>query len=112
IRGREGDFNFNKNGFCWTKWKGPQEWTGLSADEVKKKGHEWLRQSYIKEVEDFIKAEVQRQDGKPVDFVKVFDYKPRNSADMAIFDSRTLNLDDGLDTMIPVTHPHVRKPKR
>ncbi|KAF2790170.1 hypothetical protein K505DRAFT_251772 [Melanomma pulvis-pyrius CBS 109.77] len=107
VRGREQDITLNKNGFSWARWNGPKEWNGITADEVKAMGHEWLRQGYLRDVEKFIKSEVQKQDGQPVDFVKVFDYKLRNSSDIASFNLRTLDLDNGLDTMIPVTHPHV-----
>ncbi|KAI5865743.1 hypothetical protein GGS23DRAFT_353137 [Durotheca rogersii] len=107
VRGREDQFTLDKQSVCWRKWEGPKDWAGLGADAIQSKGHDWIRDGYIKDVEQFIKLTLESQDGKPIDFVKVFDYKLRSSLDMENFHSRTLDLNNGLDRMIPVTHPHV-----
>ncbi|KAL2073008.1 hypothetical protein VTL71DRAFT_10332 [Oculimacula yallundae] len=113
IRGREGDITLEKNGACWKVWDGPPEWHNISLEKIKDKGHQWVNDTYIGEVEKFIKEEVEKMDaestvqGGRVDFVKVFDYKLRTSVGIDGFKSRTLNLRDGLDPMIPATHPHV-----
>lgn len=77
VRGSEDQFTLNKHSVCWRKWKGPDEWADLSADSLQSKGHEWIRDGYIKHVEHFLKSELESQDGRPIDFVKVFDYKVR-----------------------------------
>jgi hypothetical protein len=77
VRGREDEFSLDKNGVCWKRWEGPREWQGIDVHGVKNNGHEWIKARYIKAVENFIKTEIEAQDGKPVDFVKVFDYKVR-----------------------------------
>jgi len=105
-RGREEGFTLDKNGVCWRHWGGPESWRGIDAQGIKNIGHDKI-QTYIKEVEMFIKEELEAQDQKPIDTVKVFDYRLRMSMDIEQFKARTINLDDGLDAMIPVTHPHV-----
>ncbi|KAF3014477.1 hypothetical protein E8E14_010510 [Neopestalotiopsis sp. 37M] len=107
VRGFEDQFSLNSNGVCWRKWEGPAEWRDLKAEGVMKLGHEHIRSGYIKAVEHFIGQELEKQDGKPVDIVKVFDYRLRVSSDPEEFEARVLNLNDGLDPVIPATHPHV-----
>ncbi|TGJ79779.1 hypothetical protein E0Z10_g8983 [Xylaria hypoxylon] len=106
-RGQENNFSLDRNGFCWGQWGGPTEWGDISAAGLKEMGHEKIQQGYIKAVERFIKGEVEEQDGETVEFVKVFDYKLQSSSDMGAFYKKNLNPADGLDTLIPVTHPHV-----
>jgi hypothetical protein len=79
VRGREHEFSLDENGVCWRKWVGPPAWQGLNVATIKANGHEWIRKAYVKDVESFIKSEIEAQDGMPVDFVKVFDYKVRVS---------------------------------
>ncbi|KAK6208486.1 hypothetical protein LQW54_006832 [Pestalotiopsis sp. IQ-011] len=107
VRGHEDQFSLDKNGVCWRKWEGPADWRGLNATGVMKLGHENIRSGYIKAVEDFIRQELEKQDGKPIGIVKVFDYRLRVSSDPEEFEARVLNLNDGLDPVIPTTHPHV-----
>lgn len=75
VRGLEDQFSLNKHGVCWRKWAGPADWRDLDAAGVMKLGHEHVRSGYIKAVENFIHQELEKQDGKPVDIVKVFDYR-------------------------------------
>lgn len=84
-RGRENEFSLDRNGVCWRTWEGPREWLSINADALKGRGHQWIRDGYIKEVEEFIKSELERLDGKAVDFVKVFDYKVRGCVPGRIF---------------------------
>ncbi|KAH7322589.1 hypothetical protein B0I35DRAFT_426086 [Stachybotrys elegans] len=107
VRGRENDYTLDHNGMCWRIWPGPTEWQGIDARGVKDLGHDGIQEGYIKAVEDFIRQELERQDGMKPDIVKVFDWRLRVSMDIKEFETRTINLDDGLDAMIPVTHPHV-----
>ncbi|KAI0855634.1 hypothetical protein F4860DRAFT_530119 [Xylaria cubensis] len=107
VRGRESDFTLDRNGFCWRDWEGPIDWKGLRAQDIKELGHDWIQSGYIKYVENFIKAELEKMDGQPIDIVKVFDYRLRVSSHLKDFEGRTLDLNDGLDPIIPVIHPHV-----
>lgn len=77
VRGHEDQFSLNKNGVCWRQWDGPADWRELSAAGVMKLGHERIKSGYIKAVEEFIQQELEKQDGKPIDIVKVFDYRVR-----------------------------------
>jgi hypothetical protein len=78
VRGREKEFTLDKNSFCWRRWEGPVSWRGFDADVVKALGNEEVEATYIKEVEKFIASELEREDDKPVDIVKVFDYRVRS----------------------------------
>ncbi|KAK5651045.1 hypothetical protein OQA88_1061 [Cercophora sp. LCS_1] len=106
-RGREDKFTLDKNSFCWRHWEGPETWRGIDAEGVKALGNEEVETTYIKEVESFIASRLEQQDGEAVDIVKVFDYRLRASMNQDAFDQRTLDLDNGLDPMRPVSFPHV-----
>lgn len=77
-RGHESDFTLNQNGFCWRAWKELPDWRGTCAEDLQKMGHKRIQEGYIKAVENFIKAQIEEQDGEDVDFVEVFDYKVIN----------------------------------
>lgn len=113
-RGRERDFTLNRNGFCWKVWHGPREWQGINAAGVKAMGNEWVRAGYIRDVESFIRAELETDDGGrgQIDTVMVFDYRLRVSMDPKQFKKQILDLDDGLDAMIPSIHPHIDQSAR
>ena len=75
VRGKEGEFSLDKHGVCWRSWNGPDPWIGIDSEGVKQLGHIGVETTYLREVEAFIKQEVEEQDDEPVDRVKVFDYK-------------------------------------
>ena len=75
VRGREENFTLDKNGFCWRHWEGPPTWKDINIEGAKAFGNQEVEDGYIKEVERFIASELERQDGKPVDVVRVFDYR-------------------------------------
>lgn len=74
-RGHESEFTLDQNGFCWRKMEELPDWRGRCAEDLRKMGHKHIQQGYIKAVENFIKAQIEAQDGKAVDFVEVFDYR-------------------------------------
>lgn len=78
VRGRADDFTLDKNGFCWRHWEGPPTWKDANIETVKAFGNTEVEEVYNKEAEKFIALELERQDGKPVDIVKVFDYRVRS----------------------------------
>lgn len=80
-RGSENEFTLEQNGVCWRRWDGPRDWKNIDADDLRLKGHEWVQEVYIKEIQRFIKSELELQDGQSVDLVKVFDYKVRRFID-------------------------------
>lgn len=75
IRGKEDEFSLNVQGVCWRNWRGPEYLRDVDGEELKRRGHESLGEGYIREVENFIKDELERQDGRRADLVKIFDYK-------------------------------------
>ena len=77
IRGKEDEFSLNIQGVCWRNWRGPDYLQDVDGEELKKKGHESLREGYIHEAEDFIRDELEKEDGRRADIVKIFDYKVR-----------------------------------
>ncbi|KAH6963026.1 hypothetical protein HG530_006756 [Fusarium avenaceum] len=107
MRGREDSFSLDENGFCWKIWEGPSEWKEMDAKGVKNLSDNDIQRGYILEAEQYLKEELERQDGREVDIVRVFDYRLREYLDPESFQSRTLDLDDGRDPLLPVPHPHV-----
>lgn len=75
VRGREGDFSLDRNGMCWRTWHGPDAWQGIDAQGVKDMGHDRIQEEYITAVEAFIREELERQDGRAIGVVKVFDWR-------------------------------------
>lgn len=75
IRGKEDEFSLNLQGVCWRNWRGPEYLRDVDGEELKRRGHGSLGEGYIREAEDFIKDELERQDGRRADIVRVFDYK-------------------------------------
>ncbi|CAI4215893.1 unnamed protein product [Parascedosporium putredinis] len=106
-RSAQDQFSLDAHGFCWRKWAGPEEWRGIDAEGVKELGHDRIMSGYVTEAEAFLKAELEAADGKEIDIVKVFDYRLRVNTDLNSFQARTLDLDDGLDPLLPVPHPHI-----
>lgn len=79
VRGRESEFGLDQQGVCWRKWEGPREWRGIDGDAVKRLGHERIKRGYLKEIEGFVKRELELEGGSKVDKVVVFDYKVRKA---------------------------------
>lgn len=79
VRGRESEFGLDQQGFCWRKWEGPREWRGIDGEAVKRLGHERIKRGYLKEIEGFVKRELELEGGAKVDKVVVFDYKVRKA---------------------------------
>ena len=79
VRGREAEFGLDQQGVCWRRWEGPDAWKGVNAEKVKSFGHEGIEETYLADVEEFIKRELEHENGQRVERVKVFDYKVGSS---------------------------------
>ena len=79
VRGREADFGLDQQGVCWRGWEGPDAWKGVNAEKVKSFGRGGIEETYLADVEEFIKRELEHEDGQRVERVKVFDYKVGSS---------------------------------
>jgi hypothetical protein len=63
IRGREGEFGLNRNGFCWVRHK--------TMLELRERGE--IKGKYLGEVESLVRKILGEGDGERV--VRVFDWK-------------------------------------
>ena len=79
VRGQEADFGLDQQGVCWRRWEGPDAWKGVNAEKVKRLGHGGIEETYLADVEGFIKRELEHENGQRVERVKVFDYKVGSS---------------------------------
>ena len=75
VRGRESGFGLDRQGVCWREWTVPDKWRGIDGEGFKSLGHEEIERSYLRQMEEFIKTELELEGGARVDRVKVFDYK-------------------------------------
>lgn len=114
VGGREEDFSLDRNGFAWKKYK--TKCGNLKDRKV-------IEMEYFPELENFIRENVEGRIKK----IHFFEWRVcalsrvlgqyayqffqlRVSMDQAEFFKKTVNLEDGLDPLLPSLHPHIGKP--
>ncbi|KAI0412576.1 hypothetical protein F5X98DRAFT_367177 [Xylaria grammica] len=95
VRGRMHEYSLDDQGFAFS--------THSLSGNADLKDRAYVESSYIPLMGDFVKEFIEEPSARTF----CFDIRVRQSIDPAIFNKRTINLEDGFEPLLPATHPHV-----
>ncbi|KAH8649068.1 hypothetical protein BX600DRAFT_474476 [Xylariales sp. PMI_506] len=97
VRGREDHYSLDNNGFAFTKHDAPT---------IDFSDREAIEQEHISGVQQLLRRQIPG-----IKRLFSFDWRVRKSISPDEFSKRTIDLEDGLDALLPAVHPHVDQSK-